>query len=110
RAGLHLRRRRRRRPAVCLGRAATGRRVPRVRRRDASPAVGRLLRSSAMDHATAPLHPTARALRDIVGANACLVDTQGIAPYVTDYRGLYRGSAVCVVLPSSTQAVSEVLA
>lgn len=52
----------------------------------------------------------ARALADIVGTGACLADAPDMAPYVTDYRRLYRGSAACVVFPRSTQQVSEVMA
>ncbi|MGV3570626.1 MAG: FAD-binding oxidoreductase [Ramlibacter sp.] len=55
-------------------------------------------------------HSIAEALRGIVGANACLADPQAMAPHVTDYRRVYRGDAACVVFPTGTQQVSEVLA
>ncbi|HEY8359518.1 MAG TPA: FAD-binding oxidoreductase [Ramlibacter sp.] len=63
-----------------------------------------------MDTATATQHPAVAALRAIVGTDACLSDTDAIAPYVTDYRRLYRGNAACVVFPASTQQVSDVMA
>lgn len=52
----------------------------------------------------------AEALAAIVGPGACLAGGPDAEPYVTDYRGLYRGRAAAVVLPSSTQQVSQVMA
>ena len=50
------------------------------------------------------------ALEAIVGPNACLSSAHDIEPYIVDYRKLYRGKAVAVVLPSSTEQVSKVVA
>lgn len=50
------------------------------------------------------------ALSAIVGPAACLVDPADTATYTTDYRKLYRGAAVAVVLPSSTEQVSKIMA
>jgi FAD/FMN-containing dehydrogenase len=48
-------------------------------------------------------------LRGIVGATRVLTDAQGVAPYCTDWRGRYSGSASCVVLPGSTGEVAAVV-
>ncbi|RWA51557.1 hydroxyacid dehydrogenase [Cupriavidus sp. UYMSc13B] len=52
---------------------------------------------------------TLRAMQAIVGANACRSGDADMQAYVTDYRGIYRGQAQVVVLPSSTEEVSQVL-
>ena len=46
----------------------------------------------------------------IVGPNYCITDPATLAPYLVEERGLYQGSALCVVKPASTQEVSEVMA
>ena len=48
-------------------------------------------------------------LRQIVGAPGILTDPSDVAPYCTDWRGLYRGSAIAVVRPATTREVSEVV-
>src|ERR1700730_8703374 len=48
-------------------------------------------------------------LRRIVGATGILTDPSDVAPYCTDWRGLYRGSAIAVVRPATTREVSEVV-
>jgi len=56
------------------------------------------------------LTPTTVAeLRSIVGANGYLDDPADLAPHLTEWRGLYRGSAPCVLLPSSTSQVAAIL-
>lgn len=50
------------------------------------------------------------ALAQIVGANHCLTTEREKDPFVTDYRKLYKGSAIAVVLPASTHEVSRVMA
>jgi FAD/FMN-containing dehydrogenase len=52
---------------------------------------------------------TAQALACLVGPGALLTAPEDIAPYVTDYRKLYRGDAAAVVLPSSTEEVAAVM-
>ncbi|MBU4610132.1 FAD-binding oxidoreductase [Achromobacter sp. GG226] len=63
---------------------------------------------------TSPLLPspadTLTALQAIVGADACRTEPDDVAGFVTDYRGLYRGSAHVVVLPADTDQVSRVMA
>ena len=48
-------------------------------------------------------------LRTIVGATRVLTDADDIAPYCTDWRNRYSGSASCVVLPGSTEEVAAVV-
>ncbi|MDD0838227.1 FAD-binding oxidoreductase [Curvibacter sp. HBC61] len=66
---------------------------------------------------TTPLHASpvstddiVQALTAIVGPQACLTQAPDLKPFVTDYRGLYVGQAAAVVLPNSTQQVSQVMA
>ena len=48
-------------------------------------------------------------LRGIVGAAQVLTSAEDLAPYLSDWRGRYRGAALCVVRPASTQEVAAVL-
>lgn len=48
-------------------------------------------------------------LRSIVGATRVLTDAQDVAPYCTDWRGRYTGTARCVVLPGNTEEVAAVV-
>jgi len=50
------------------------------------------------------------ALTRIVGPQACLTEKADTVGYTTDYRKLYRGDALAVVLPASTEEVSQVMA
>jgi len=50
------------------------------------------------------------ALTAIVGPQACLTSAEDTSRFATDYRRLYHGKAVAVVLPSSTGEVSRVMA
>lgn len=49
-------------------------------------------------------------LRAIVGDKACLEVASDMQAFTLDYRKLYQGQALAVVLPANTQQVSEVLA
>ncbi len=49
-------------------------------------------------------------LREILGADGVLTAAADCAPYLTDHRQLYQGSAVAVVLPRTVAHVSQVLA
>ncbi len=51
----------------------------------------------------------ARELRDIVGPSACLDKAEDLAPFLAEWRGLFRGVADLVLLPASTAEVSAVL-
>jgi len=51
-----------------------------------------------------------RQLSDLIGADAVLTAPADIAPYLTDHRRLYRGTAAAVVLPRSTEQVAQVVA
>lgn len=48
-------------------------------------------------------------LADIVGAANVLVDAADTAPFLTDWRGRYRGAAQCVVRPGNTGEVAAVV-
>ena len=48
-------------------------------------------------------------LAAIVGAENVLTEPDDTAPYLLDWRGRYRGTARCVVRPSTTEAVSAVV-
>lgn len=48
-------------------------------------------------------------MRDIVGIEGCLSDQSDIAPYVVDYKGVYKGSALLVVRPKTVDEVSKVV-
>ena len=48
-------------------------------------------------------------LRAIVGPAHCLTAAPDLAPYLTDWRGRYTGSAVAVVLPADTTEVATVV-
>ncbi|WP_183300430.1 FAD-binding oxidoreductase [Cupriavidus alkaliphilus] len=50
------------------------------------------------------------ALSDIVGSAGCLANEADVEPFVTDYRGAYRGKAQVVVMPTTTAQVSQVVA
>jgi FAD/FMN-containing dehydrogenase len=49
-------------------------------------------------------------LRELLGPDAVLTEADVIAPYLTDYRGNYRGAAAAVVQPDQTASVSKLLA
>lgn len=48
-------------------------------------------------------------LRAIVGADNLLVSVADMAPYLEDWRGRYRGAALCVVRPAAALEVSAVV-
>ena len=48
-------------------------------------------------------------LRSIVGASHCLSTGEDMAPFLTDWRGRYTGSARAVVLPADTAEVAAVM-
>lgn len=49
------------------------------------------------------------ALRAAVGAGHVLTDPDDVAPYVTDWRGRYTGTALAIVRPGDTSEVAEVV-
>jgi len=49
------------------------------------------------------------ALAAIVGESRVLTAPADMAPYLTDWRGRYTGSALCVVLPASADEVARVV-
>ncbi|MEI7970002.1 MAG: FAD-binding oxidoreductase [Betaproteobacteria bacterium] len=48
-------------------------------------------------------------LRAILGDRGVLTTLADVEPYTTDWRGLFRGRALCVVLPRSADEVSAVV-
>lgn len=48
-------------------------------------------------------------LIQIVGTGNCLTDAAQIAPYLTEQRGIFRGSAIAVVRPSDTAHLAAVV-
>jgi len=50
------------------------------------------------------------ALAAIVGRAQVLSDDADTAPFLTDWRGRYRGEAICVVRPGSSAEVAQVVA
>jgi FAD/FMN-containing dehydrogenase len=48
-------------------------------------------------------------IRAILGPAGCLEAPEDIAPYLTDFRGLYRGATPLVACPASTADVAAVL-
>jgi FAD/FMN-containing dehydrogenase len=50
-----------------------------------------------------------RELAEIVGARHVLDANEDLDPYLVDWRGRYRGAALCVVKPGNTQEVSDVV-
>lgn len=48
-------------------------------------------------------------LRGLLGERQVLTAAEDLAPYCTDWRGRYSGSALCVVLPGSTEQVAAVV-
>ena len=53
--------------------------------------------------------PFVSALAGIVGAEYVLTEAADLAPYLTDWRGRYRGAARCVVRPGTVAEVAAVV-
>lgn len=45
----------------------------------------------------------------LLGSHNVIADASGMAPYLEDWRGRYRGDALCVVRPGSTAEVAAVV-
>jgi FAD/FMN-containing dehydrogenase len=56
-----------------------------------------------------PMDALIARLKELLGEDAVLTAPSDVAGYVEDWRGRYRGLACCVVLPGTTQQVSEVV-
>ncbi|MGW8368865.1 MAG: FAD-binding oxidoreductase, partial [Gammaproteobacteria bacterium] len=52
---------------------------------------------------------TAR-FRAVLGERGVLTDAEAVAPYLTDFRELYRGRTPLVLRPSTTEQVAAVMA
>ena len=55
---------------------------------------------------TAALDTLLTALRDGLGARHVLTDPDALAPYLTESRRLFTGSALAVLRPGSTEEVA----
>lgn len=55
------------------------------------------------------IETTLQAMQAIAGPNACLSGDLETESYVTDYRHIYRGQAMVVVLPKSVDEVSQIM-
>ena len=54
-------------------------------------------------------HELIDVLRQIVGQGNVLIESDDCAPYEGDWRGRYRGRALCVVRPAFTEEVARVV-
>ena len=55
------------------------------------------------------MDPLIAGLQAIVGARHCLIEPGELAPYLTDWRGIYRGTARAAVLPGAVSEVQAIL-
>jgi FAD/FMN-containing dehydrogenase len=55
------------------------------------------------------MDPLIAGLQAIVGARHCLTEPEAQAPFLTDWRGIYRGRARAIVLPGTVAEVQAVL-
>jgi FAD/FMN-containing dehydrogenase len=55
------------------------------------------------------MHAIIQRLQDLLGSAGVLFDKEDIAPYLTDWRGIFSGTALAVALPKTTQQVAQVV-
>ncbi|HET6157785.1 MAG TPA: FAD-binding oxidoreductase [Dongiaceae bacterium] len=55
------------------------------------------------------MDPLIAGLQAIVGGRHCLTEPDALAPFLTDWRGIYRGRAAAVVLPGSVPEVQAIM-
>jgi FAD/FMN-containing dehydrogenase len=55
------------------------------------------------------MDPLIAGLQATVGARHCLTEPDALAPFVTDWRGIYRGQARAVVLPGTVAEVQAIV-
>jgi FAD/FMN-containing dehydrogenase len=55
------------------------------------------------------MDPLIAGLQAIVGARHCLTEAEALAPFLTDWRGLYGGRARAVVLPGTVAEVQAIM-
>ena len=48
-------------------------------------------------------------LVEIVGDNACITDEQALEPHVTEWRNIFHGRALAMVVPDSTAQVADIV-
>src|SRR5829696_8995629 len=72
--------------------------------------VGAGSRIASMSEPPASLQGACAAIRATLGPAGCIDDASSVAPFLTDFRGLYQGKAALVVQPATTAEVAAVLA
>ena len=55
------------------------------------------------------MHAIIQRLQDCLGPAGVLFEKEDLAPYCTDWRGIFSGTALAVALPKTTQQVAEVV-
>jgi FAD/FMN-containing dehydrogenase len=55
------------------------------------------------------MHAIIQRLQDLLGTAGVLFEKDDVAPYLTDWRGIYTGTALAIALPKTTQQVVEVV-
>jgi FAD/FMN-containing dehydrogenase len=55
------------------------------------------------------MDPLIAGLQAIVGARHCLTEAEALAPFVTDWRGIYRGRARAVALPGTVAEAQAIM-
>jgi FAD/FMN-containing dehydrogenase len=50
-----------------------------------------------------------KSARDIVGEASVLTSKQALEPFITDWRGRFKGEAIAVIFPKNTKEVSEIV-
>jgi len=48
-------------------------------------------------------------LRELLGTKGWIEDTDSIEPFITEWRGFWRGSCIGVAKPASTEDVSKIV-
>jgi D-lactate dehydrogenase (cytochrome) len=56
-----------------------------------------------------PAQPVLEPLIDVLGEHGVVTEPTALKPYLEDERGLYQGSAACLVFPQSTKEVAAVV-
>jgi FAD/FMN-containing dehydrogenase len=55
------------------------------------------------------MDPLIAGLQAVVGARYCLTDPDALAPFLTDWRAIYRGGASAAVLPDTVEQVQAIV-
>jgi len=55
------------------------------------------------------MHAVIQRLQDLLGSAGVLFEKEDLAPFLTDWRGIFSGSALAVALPKTTEQVAQVV-